>query len=754
MHLPMPKFVLLLLLSGLSISQAAGQGSREDYERSENFRQRMSGKVSRSTVEPRWLPGGERFWYRVDLGQDEREFVLVDAVAGTRSAAFDHDAVAAKLTESLGSPFEAKQLPIERLAFGDSFVELQANGNWYRWTPATASLETIESPTGAAADEPPPRGERGGRRRRGERPPGQGNERRSPDGRWETFLKDGNVWLRDVMSGEERAWTSDATDDDHYDERVVWAPDSLRAVARRVRRVPTRQIPLIESTPADQLQPKLHMMDYAKPGDELDRPRPVLLLVDGATAIVPEATLFDNPWSIDSIHWTADSQRFLFQYNQRGHQVLRIVAVDGRTGETATLFEETSPTFIDYAHKHLLRYLDETNEILWMSERDGWNHLYRFDMRTGEPLGQITRGEWVVRRVLSVDVEQRTITFEAGGLFPEQDPYYLHVARIGFDGQGLTILTRGNGTHEATFSPDGRFLIDRWSRVDQPPVHELRSAETGELIVALETADWSRLLAEGWQIPERFVAKGRDGVTDIHGVIYRPTNFDPNRKWPIIESIYAGPQGQFVPKEFGIAHYGQELTELGFVVVQMDGMGTNWRSKAFHDVCARNLGDSGFPDRIAWIRAAAAKYDCFDLTRVGIYGGSAGGQSALRALLAHGDFYHVAVADCGCHDNRIDKIWWNELWMGWPIGPHYEEQANSTQAHRLRGKLLLVVGEMDRNVDPASTLQVVDALIKADKDFDLLLVPGGGHGIAESPYGQRRRRDFFVRHLLQVEPRH
>jgi dipeptidyl aminopeptidase/acylaminoacyl peptidase len=264
----------------------------------------------------------------------------------------------------------------------------------------------------------------------------------------------------------------------------------------------------------------------------------------------------------------------------------------------------------------------------------------------------------------------------------------------------------------------------------------------------VERADASALLASGWRPPERFVAKGRDGATDIYGVIHRPKEIDPRRKYPVIESIYAGPQGAFVPKAFRSGYSQEELAELGFVVVQIDGMGTSNRSKKFHDVCWKNLGDAGFPDRRLWIQAAAERYPYMDLSRVGIYGGSAGGQNAVRGLLAHGDFYKVGVADCGCHDNRMDKIWWNELWMGWPVGPHYEEQSNVTQAHRLEGRLLLIVGELDRNVDPASTMQLVNALIRADKDFDLLLVPGAGHGAGGSPYGRRRQREFFVRELL------
>jgi dipeptidyl aminopeptidase/acylaminoacyl peptidase len=359
----------------------------------------------------------------------------------------------------------------------------------------------------------------------------------------------------------------------------------------------------------------------------------------------------------------------------------------------------------------------------------------------------------VVRGVESINDQRREIVFRLGGIDPKEDPYHVHYARASYDGGTIIRLTRGDGTHQVRFSPDHRFLIDSYSRVDLGPIHELRRTSDGELICELERADLTSLRAAGWRPPERFVAKGRDGQTDIYGIIHRPTTWDPVKKYPVIEEIYAGPHGAHVPKSFSAYRPAQELAELGFIVVQIDGMGTSYRSKAFHDVCWRNLGDSGFPDRIAWIKAAAAKDPSMDLRRVGIYGASAGGQSALRALLAHGEFYHVGVAVCGCHDNRMDKVWWNELWMGYPVGPHYADQSNVTQAHRLQGKLLLIVGELDRNVDPASTMQVVNALIKADKDFDLLVIPGGGHGIG-GPYGWRRLQDFFVRHLWGKEPRH
>jgi dipeptidyl-peptidase-4 len=575
----------------------------------------------------------------------------------------------------------------------------------------------------------------------------------SPDGKWSASIKDYNLYVRNLETDEETALTTDGTEEDAYSERFYWSPESAKLVVLRTLKGDDRKVYIIESSPEDQLQPKLHSYSYPKPGDKRPIDKPHLFHISDKSHITIPDELFPNPWRISDIHWSPDSSRFTFLYNQRGHQVLRIVSVDAETGRPRAIVDEHSETFIDYAGKQYSHYIDDTNEIIWMSERDGWNHLYLYDAETGKVKNQITKGHWVVRQVDRVDDEKRQIWFRAGGILPEQDPYYVHFCRVNFDGTGLAVLTSGDGTHDMTFSPDRRFFLDRWSRVDQPPVTELRSAEDGKLILELEKADWTMLLATGWRPPERFVAKGRDGKTDIYGIIIRPTNFDPNNKYPVIEKIYAGPQAAFVPKAFGLQVRERQIAELGFIIVQIDGMGTSYRSKAFHNVCWKNLGDAGFPDRIPWMKAAAEKYPYMDLTRVGIYGGSAGGQSALRALLAFGDFYKVAVADCGCHDNRMDKIWWNELWMGWPVGPEYEEQSNVTQAHKLKGKLFLTVGELDRNVDPSSTMQVVNALIKADKDFDMLIVPGGGHGIGESPYASRRRMDFFVRNLLGVEPR-
>ena len=466
---------------------------------------------------------------------------------------------------------------------------------------------------------------------------------------------------------------------------------------------------------------------------------------------IPE-DLFKNSYRISDFSWSPDSSRFRFLYNERGHKRMALIELDAEKETARAIIDEQSMTFLDYSQKTYLKELPKEAAWIWMSERSGWNHLYRIDSKTGDAT-PITSGEWLVRSVERVDEDTGHIWFRAMGVYPDQDPYHIHYGRIRADGSDLTWLTEGDGTHTIAFSPDRKFYIDSYSHMERPAVHELRRAKDGTRIAEIARGKIKKLRDIMNVLPQRFVAKGRDGATDIWGLIYAPSNLDPKQKYPVIEAIYAGPHGHHVPKPFTTWNSAQSLAELGFIVVRIDGMGTNWRSKAFHDVCWKNLGDSGFPDRMAWMRAAAKERPYMDLSRVGIYGGSAGGQSALRALLAHGDFYKVAAADCGCHDNRVDKLWWNEAWMGWPVDTTYVTKSNVTQAHKLTGKLLLTVGEVDRNVDPASTMMVVDALIKADKDFDLIVFPGRGHGAGSSKYGKRRRSDFFVRHLLDVEPR-
>jgi dipeptidyl aminopeptidase/acylaminoacyl peptidase len=482
----------------------------------------------------------------------------------------------------------------------------------------------------------------------------------------------------------------------------------------------------------------------------LPKPQLIITQADGQKVRVAR-DLYENPFNIEGeidVTWSPDSSEFYFDYNQRGHQLYCILAVNPKTGAVRGLVEETSKTFVHYSGKNWRHWLHSSGELIWMSERDGWCHLWLYDIETGQPKHQITNGQWPVREVLHVDDSKQVLWFLASGLRPEEDPYHLHLCRIKIDGSGFQRLTAGDGNHRIEFSPKRDFFIDTWSRADHPPVTELRRSSDGSLVCELEKSDASALLAAGWTMPERLVAKGRDGKTDIHGILIKPSTFDSSKRYPIVEDIYAGPHGSFAPKDFDRLLRMHQLAELGFIVVKLDGMGTNHRGKAFHDVCWKNLKDAGFPDRKIWITEAAKTRPWMDLSRVGIYGGSAGGQNAMRALLDHHDFYHVAVADCGCHDNRMDKIWWNEQWMGWPIDESYKLSSNVEDAPKLQGKLLLIVGELDTNVDPASTTQVVGALQKAGKSFDFMPIIGVGHGAAETPYGTRLRNEFLVRHLM------
>ena len=439
------------------------------------------------------------------------------------------------------------------------------------------------------------------------------------------------------------------------------------------------------------------------------------------------------------------------EYNQRGHHLYQMLAMNAETGKLRTVVEESSEKFINYP-RLWRQFVKDGKQLLWMSERDNWNHLYLYDVQKAKVIRQITKGDWFVRGIQRVDEEKGEIYFSACGMNKNEDPYLVHYYKIGMDGKNMVALTPEEGNHNVQYTHDFRYLLDTYSKVDQAPVTVVRDALTGKLLKTLEKADISTLKKHGWQQPEVFVAKGRDGKTDMWGIIQRPTNFDPNRKYPVIEYIYAGPGDAYTPKSFMAYNwYTTSLAELGFIVVQLDAMGTSYRGKKFEEVCYKNLKDAGFPDRELWIKAAAQKYPYMDADNVGIYGCSAGGQESTTAVLLHGDFYKAAYSACGCHDNRMDKIWWNEQWMSWPVDSSYVECSNVENAHKLERPLMLVVGELDDNVDPSSTYQVVNALIKANKDFELVVIPGAHHTVGES-FGEHKRYDFFVKNLLGVNP--
>ena len=763
----MKRFGLLALLSIASILPAAAQGTQADYDRALGLRKKYEALVGNVTEAPRWIGRTHRLYYRRSV-KGGHDFIRVDADTKSKGPAFDHARIAASLSAAIGKTYGALDLPFNSFEFVDDEQAIQFVAESATWRCDVAASTCRKATPAEAAQAGGGRGGRGGGQGnaggsgRGGAPDATPPVRSSPDGRREALIWNYNITVRDAADKKnEIALSTDGSEGDAYEfASIAWSPDSMKIAANRVRPGYRREVHYVESSPADQLQPKHTTNVYAKPGDALPIPQPVIFDVASKKQLVIDNALFPNPYDLSRIQWRKDSRAITFEYNQRGHQVYRVIEADADSGRARAIITEEPKTFFNYRAANggltdsgkKYRYdVADGKEVVWMSERDGWNHLYLYDGTTGTVKNQITKGDWVVRGVVKVDEKARQVLFSAGGMHAGKDPYFVDYYRINFDGTGLTPLTGGDGNHNAVFSEDGTLYVDTYSRLDAPPLSELRKTADASLVETLEKGDIVELRASGWQPPEVFTAKGRDGTTDIWGAIYRPSTFSPAKKYPVIENIYAGPQGSFVPKSFATYNAMQSIAELGFIVVQIDGMGTSNRSKAFHDVAWKNLEDAGFPDRILWHKAVAAKYPSYDISRVGIYGTSAGGQSALGALLFHGDFYKAAVSASGCHDNRMDKIWWNEQWMGWPIGPEYAAASNVDNAKKLTGDLLLIYGEMDTNVDPSSTLQVVNQLIKSDRNFDLLAIPGSNH-TSGGPYGDHKRWDFFVQHLLGVTP--
>ncbi len=743
-------FAALIVCTPALLPRPAGaQGTAADYRRAIGLRDAYQALALNVPEPATWIEKTNRFWYRRSV-KGGHEFILIDAASRQKQPAFDHERLASALNATVKpeKAYTAVTLPFTTFVYADDQKAIDltvAEGRW-RCGLADYACRRLEREG---------RGGRGGGLAGPVRPPFDINAaepQKSPDGKLEVLVRNCNVAIRETGGRKLTFLTTDGSEGGYYDpQSLAWSPDSARIAVYKVKPGFRRYVHYVESSPEDQLQPKDSVMQYAKPGDVLDVESPVVVEVATRKVLAIDNALFPNAYDMSRLTWHKDGKTLTFEYNRRGHQVYRVIEVEAATGSARVVISEEPKTFFCYSGKKFRYDIGDGREIVWMSERDGWNHLYLYDGATGTVEHQITKGEWVVRNVVKVDEDARQIYFSASGMDRRSDPYFVHYYRIDLDGSALTPLTPVDANHAVSFSADMKYFVDTYSRVDMAPVSELHRTGDGSLVAELERADMTALAKAGWKPPEVVTAKGRDGTTDIWGVIYRPTSFDPSKKYPVIENIYAGPQGSFVPKSFAAYNQMQAQAELGFVVVQIDGMGTSNRSKAFHDVAWKNLKDAGFADRILWHKAVAAKYAWYDISRVGLYGTSAGGQNSLGGLLFHPEFYKVAVSAAGCHDNRMDKIWWNEQWMGWPIGPEYAESSNVDNAYRLEGKLLLAVGEMDHNVDPSSTMQVVNQLIKNNKDFDLLVLPGMDHGPGGA-YGEHKRYDFFVRHLLGVKP--
>ncbi|WP_308993302.1 DPP IV N-terminal domain-containing protein [Mariniflexile litorale] len=719
------------------------QGTLEEYKKALAVDSLFKDNVFNTPSEFNWLPNN-KLWY-VNNSKNGKEYLIVSVEEKQQKPFFDHKKLADSLSEKTKESINPNNINISDLEFDSGKNELKfnfrkilliCNLNNY----SLSILDTIE-----------------GRKNRDRGYWGDhfdettGKPVPSPDNTKTAFIKNSNLYIKENKTETDIQLSYDGTQGNYYSSYIKWSPDGKKIMAYKVRPGEDHKIYFVESSPKDQFQPKLQSRDYLKPGDELPFKSPQLFLVESKKHIKIPTDEFSSQYDVSKLDWRADSRAFSFEYNQRGHQAYKILEVNAETGKVTVLINETSNTFIDYSSKKYRYDIEDGKEIVWTSERDGWNHIYIYNSN-GTVKKQLTKGNWVVRKVIHVDEENKEIYFTASGLDKDQDPYFLHYCKIDFDGKKLERLTSENGNHKLTFSDDYKYYVDQYSRVDMPPVTILKKTENAKTIIELQKADHSALLKEDWIAPEVFTAKGRDGKTDIWGIIVRPTTFDPNRFYPIIEYIYAGPHDSFVPKDFHAYYWSMSsLAELGFIVVQIDGMGTSNRSKAFHDVCWQNLKDGGFPDRKLWMKAAAKKYPYMNIDKVGIHGTSAGGQNAGAALVFNSDFYDVAVASCGCHDNRMDKMWWNEQFMGYPVGPHYAACSNVENASQLEGNLMLILGEVDDNVDPSSTMQFVDALIKANKDFELVTVPGMAHS-SGGAFGERKRKDFFVKHLLKVTP--
>lgn len=711
------------------------------YKRADNYKELFTSKYYYGATNTKAVDSSHYFTYQTNTPKGT-QYYLIDAKEETLNSAFNQKRLADSLANTLGKKVEPYKLPINQVTLSkqlDSLYfkmhnkEYYIDLNNYSVKEKADRVNNTSRYWGSASKEDSEK------------------EVASPDGKKDAYISEGNLWIKDKATGQKTKLSNDGSPSEYYSSNIYWSPDSKKIVSFKYRPGGDRKLLLTSSSPKDQLQPKTETWDYAKPGDALAIRRPVAFLVEEKKAIYFDLPDAEMQYNITDIRWNKESDSFTFDYNRRGHQQYIVYNADLSTQKLRTIVDEKNPTFIYYRmlYKH---WFEDRSELLWISERDGWRHIYLIDTKLGKVKKQLTKGDWVVKSVVNVDNEKRTLIFKACGMDAGEDPYFEKYYSLNIDNGKIVCLTPENANHIATFTSDYEYMLDSYSRVDLPPTVVVRSlSKEGRVVFRPKMQpDIAAAVAAGWKAPEVFTAKGRDGETDIWGIIIRPTNFDPNKKYPVIEYIYAGPHDSFVPKSFSIEHNGSALAELGFITVLIDGMGTANRSKAFHDVCWKNLKDAGFPDRIKWIEAAAAKYPEMDIERVGIYGTSAGGQSSTGALLFHPQFYKVAVSSCGCHDNRMDKMWWNEQWMGYPIGQEYIESSNVENAHLLEGNLMLILGEMDNNVDPSSTLQVVDKLIEHNKEFEFVMLPGERH-TSGGKYGERKRRDFFVKHLLNID---
>ena len=762
----MNKYLLTVTAVALALGANAQQHApltAKDYEHAESFLgYNTDPLIDRAGIRPTWLPGN-KLWYRVTTAQGS-EFILVDPAKKTRSAAFDAQKLADALAAAGGKKYDANKLPFQSIDYAadGKTVLFTADDKKWAYNPQTNQLSTDTTKASSAKPE-----RAGGRGARG----GGGMESISPDGKRAVFIKDYNLWVRDVATGKQTQLTTDGIKDFGYatdnagwassDRPIVsWSPDSKKVATFQQDQRNASDMYLVTTNVG---KPTLRAWKYPLPGDkEIITIQRVVVDVDNAKVIrlnvAPDphrSTLSDNITSggtLNDIDWNDNGTELAFVSTSRDHKNEKLRIADAASGTVREVLEETVKTQYESGWGAInWRYLPISKEIIWFSERDNWGHLYLYDATTGKLKNQITNGDWVVTKLLNVDEKTRTLYFTANGR-EGGNPYFSRLYKINFNGKGLTLLTPGDGNHTATFSPDYKYIIDSYSQPNIAPVTVLRDAN-GKLITTLEKTDISRLVATGWKAPTPVKVKAHDGTTDIYGLVFTPTKMEVGKKYPVIDYIYPGPQGGAIGSWSFSAGRGdnQALAELGFIVVVVDGTSNPLRSKSFHDMNYGNMGENTLPDQITAIKQLAAQYP-IDTTKVGIWGHSGGGFATAAAMFRYPDFFKVGISESGNHENRNYEDDWGERYNGLVENSNYDAQANQNIAKNLKGKLMLAHGMMDNNVPPYNTLLVVEALEKANKSFDLVIFPNSSHGYGPyGPYMMRRRWDYFVKNLLGAE---
>jgi dipeptidyl aminopeptidase/acylaminoacyl peptidase len=713
----------------------------------------MHGTAGRAT----WLADG-RFWYRVSTvaGGD---YILVNPARRTREPAFDHARLATALGAASGTAVNAAALQVQELDPAARSVTATAGARTFRCD--LGAYTCAPAPAPAATRQAPPR-----------------NSSVSPDGSRAVFIRDHNLWVKDLATGTERAITSDGLDGFgyatnnagwvHNDNPVIsWSPDGSRLATFQHDGRGVDNMYLVSTNVGS---PRLQAWRYPLPGDSvIFRIHRIVVSFDAAGA--PSVTRLQMPpdahrstvsdhiacgGALCDLQWVNGASQLAFISSSRDHKEAWLRVADPVSGGVRTVLYEQSATHIgDASHpSDLWRVLPASNEVIWWSDKDDFTNLYLHDLTTGAVKNRITPRDGNVTSVVRIDEKARRIWFTAVGKETGRDPYFAHFYRVNFDGTGLTLLTPDSAHHTVQLSPDGRWFTDTYSTPVTPPVTVLRDAMTGRLVRELERADISRLLATGWKPPMPVTMKARDGQTDIYGLLYTPSSLDSSRKYPIINYIYPGPQsGSVGSRGFSPARSDhQALAELGFVVVAIDGMGTPGRSKTFRDFYYGRMFDNTIPDQVAGMQELARRYRFIDIDKAGMWGHSGGGFATASAMFQAPDFFKVGISESGNHDQRNYEDDWGERYQGLLVrsgdSDNYAEQANQTHAGKLKGKLFLIHGMMDDNVPPYNTLLVVDALMKANKDFDLIMLPQARHGFgADGAYIMRRRWDYFVQHL-------